>query len=94
VLARAGTSGEKTAGLLPIEEVQKASADPFKLREGTSKPYDLHYSGSGCEAVIGGNRFTIEDNRCGTTMAQWSLMTSRSWASPLRMALAAASQSV
>ena len=36
---------EKTAGLLPIEKVREANKMPHNLREGVSKPYDLHYSG-------------------------------------------------
>lgn len=59
---------ERTSGLLPISEVKRANADPFNLRTGVSKPYDLHYSGSGCEAIIGGNRFSTMDQGYGTAM--------------------------
>lgn len=64
---------EKTGGLLPTEEVERANADPYNLRVGSSKPYDLHYSGAGCEAVIGGNRFTTEDRGYGTIMVPISV---------------------
>ena len=49
---------ERTSGLLPIERVRSADTDPFNNRQGTSKPYDLNYEGTTCEAIIGGNRFT------------------------------------
>jgi trigger factor len=64
---------EKTAGLLPLAEVEQANAQPYNLREGTSKPYDLHYSGTSCEAVIGGNRFTTADAGYGTIMVPVSI---------------------
>jgi hypothetical protein len=38
---------EKTKGLLPIETMTRANANPFNLREGVSSPYNLHYSGNG-----------------------------------------------
>lgn len=60
---------ERTSGLLPIESVRAANEDPFNLRAGVSKPYDLHYSGDECEAIIGGNAFTIADAGYGTSMA-------------------------
>jgi hypothetical protein len=60
---------EKTSGLLPIDEMQRANSEPFNMRSGVSKPYDLHYSGTACEAVIGGNSFTISDAGYGTSMA-------------------------
>ncbi|HVL23463.1 MAG TPA: hypothetical protein VM450_05225, partial [Thermomicrobiales bacterium] len=59
---------ERTAGLLPVEAVIKANGAPYNLRAGASKPYDLHYSGSECEAIIGGNRFTTSDAGEGTVM--------------------------
>jgi trigger factor len=51
---------EKTAGLLPIEVVREADANPFNLRSGSSKPYDLHFSGDSCEAILGSNTFTFQ----------------------------------
>lgn len=50
---------EKTAGLLPMEAVREANANPFNLRAEVSKPYDLHFSGDTCEAVLGSNTFTF-----------------------------------
>jgi hypothetical protein len=46
---------EKTSGLLPVEAVADASAEPHNRKTGLSHPYDLHYSGDHCEAVIGSN---------------------------------------
>ncbi len=51
---------EKTAGLLPIEAVREANANPFNLRGGVSKPYDLHFLGNACNAVLGSNTFTFQ----------------------------------
>lgn len=59
---------EKTSGLLPVDTVRAANESPFNLRTGTSKPYDLHFDGTECEAVIGGNRFTTQDAGYGTLM--------------------------
>lgn len=58
---------EKTGGLLPIEQVKQANANPYNLRNGASKPYDLHYEGPECEVLIGGNRFTTKDSGYGTS---------------------------
>lgn len=60
---------EKTAGLLSQETIAAANNAPFNLRTGVSKPYDLHYSGTSCEAIIGGNSFTIQDEGYNTAMA-------------------------
>lgn len=51
---------ELTGGLLPIEAVREASTNPFNLRAGVSKPYDLHFSGNRCEAILGSNAFTFD----------------------------------
>lgn len=59
---------EKTSGLLPRKDVIEANAKPFNFREGVSKPYDLHYSGSVCEVIIGSNSFTTEDKGEGTAV--------------------------
>ncbi len=59
---------EKTSGLLPQEDVLEANANPYNLREGVSKPYDLHYAGDECEIVIGSNRFTTRDQGYGTAI--------------------------
>lgn len=64
---------EKTGGLLPKEVVREADAKPFNLREGVSKPYDLHFAGTQAEVVIGGNSFTCEDQGYGTAMAPISI---------------------
>lgn len=48
---------EKTSGLLPKQEVIKANSNPYNLRSGVSKPYDLHYSGNKVNAIIGSNLF-------------------------------------
>lgn len=57
---------EKTNGLLPPEVVKAADKDPYNLREGASKPYDLHYSGDTCTTEIGSNVFTTRDEGYGT----------------------------
>ena len=64
---------EKTGGLLPKEAVWEANRNPYNLREGVSKPYSLHFSGREAEIVIGGNRFTCEDQGYGTIMVPLSV---------------------
>lgn len=59
---------EKTAGLLPKEEVLKANSDPYNLKENVSKPYNLHFSGKTAEVEIGKNFFTCKDSGYGTQM--------------------------
>lgn len=59
---------EKTNGFLPKEAVRAANADPYNLREGTSKPYALHFSGAEATVEIGGNTFTCQDQGHGTQM--------------------------
>lgn len=59
---------EKTNGLLPKEVVAAANADPFNLRSGASKPYDLHFSGKEAEIAIGTNTFKCTDQGYGTEM--------------------------
>jgi hypothetical protein len=59
---------EKTAGLLPKEDVFEANANPYNLKEGISKPYNLHFSGKNAEVEIGSNIFTCEDRGYGTQM--------------------------
>jgi hypothetical protein len=51
---------EKTAGLLPIADVEAADATPFNLRTGVSAPYDLHFLGTRCEVVIGSNSAVVD----------------------------------
>lgn len=57
---------EKTKKLLPNEAVIAANNNPFNLRQGVSKPYNLHYSGPHCETEIGSNIFTTKDEGYGT----------------------------
>ena len=64
---------EKTGGLLPLTAVRAANADPFNLREGISKPYALHFSGSEALVIVGGNRFTCADQGYGTLMVPVSI---------------------
>lgn len=59
---------EKTGGLLPKEVVREANQNPYNLREGVSKPYNLYFSGTTAEIEIGGNSFTCEDQGYGTAM--------------------------
>lgn len=51
---------EKTKGLLPKKEVEKATANPRNVSEGTSSPYGLWFAateGERCEFMFGTNRF-------------------------------------
>ena len=64
---------EMTGGFLPKEKVREANADPYNLREGVSKPYNLYFSGKTAEVEIGGNSFTCEDHGYGTAMAPISV---------------------
>lgn len=64
---------EKTAGLLPLDVVREADNNPFNLRVGVSKPYDLHYSGDECEIILGSNSFTTKDQDYGTIMVPVSI---------------------
>jgi hypothetical protein len=59
---------EKGAGLLPNEVIIEANRRPHNLKTGVSKPYDLHYSGSECEIVMGGNCFKAVDGGSGTVL--------------------------
>ena len=59
---------ERTNGLLPDDDVVAANRDPFNLRSGVSRPYDLHYSGTECVAVIADNVFTVRDQGYGTVL--------------------------
>ena len=59
---------EKTSGLLPPEQVTEANESPFNLRDGVSKPYDLHFSGDEAEIVVGGNVFRTQDRGYGTIL--------------------------
>jgi hypothetical protein len=64
---------EKTNGLLPIEEVREADANPYNLREGVSKPYDLHFKGEVAEISIGSNEFSTIYQGYGTIMVPISV---------------------
>ncbi len=64
---------EKTSGMLPIEKVLEGNKSPYNLRNGVSKPYDLHYEGKECEVVIGSNIFRTTDQGYGTVMIPVSI---------------------
>lgn len=64
---------EKTGGLLPKEVVSQANENPYNLREGVSKPYNLHFSGKEAKVEIGGNSFTCQDQGYGTAMVPISV---------------------
>ena len=59
---------EKGANLRPNEIIMEANRIPHNLKTGVSKPYNLHYSGSECEIVIGGNAFKAADGGYGTVL--------------------------
>lgn len=49
---------EKTSGLLPLARVIEANEAPRNLATSISSPFDLHYGGHDCEALIGSNAHT------------------------------------
>jgi hypothetical protein len=53
---------EKTNGLLPIEDVMEANRSPYNLRDGVSKPYDLHLAVKAQKSLLVGivSRLRIE----------------------------------
>jgi hypothetical protein len=57
---------ERTNSLLTEEQVRAADADPHNLRQGVSKPYDLHFTGEECRITVGSNSFTTRDTGHGT----------------------------
>jgi hypothetical protein len=59
---------ERGSGLLPTATVEAANREPHNLRNGVSKPYDLHFTGPQCEVVLGGNSFTAQDQGAGTEL--------------------------
>jgi hypothetical protein len=64
---------EKTGGLLPKEVVSLANENPHNLKEGVSKPYNLHFAGSIATIEIGSNTFTCQDQGYGTAMVPISV---------------------
>jgi hypothetical protein len=64
---------EKTSGLLPIDTVLEANAHPYNLRNGVSKPYDLHFSGINCDVILGNNLFYSRYMGYGTVMVPVSV---------------------
>lgn len=64
---------EKTNGFLPKQIVTEANINPYNLREGVSKPYLLHFSGSEAVVEIGGNTFSCADQGYGTAMVPISV---------------------
>ena len=64
---------EKTGGLLPKDVVREANENPYNLREGVSKPYNLHFSGKEAKVEIGGNSFTCQDRGYGTSIVPISV---------------------
>ncbi|WP_139959211.1 cell division protein [Flavicella sediminum] len=51
---------EKTNGLLPKKVVVEANKDPFNLRKGVTKPYNLYYSGDTAKITLGSSSFSLE----------------------------------
>lgn len=64
---------EKTGGLLPKDIVREANKHPYNLREGVSKPYNLHFSGKEAKIEIGGNSFSCQDQGYGTSIVPISV---------------------
>jgi len=48
---------EKTSGLLPKKIVEEANSNPYNLKKGVSKPYDLYFGGNNVNVIIGSNNF-------------------------------------
>jgi len=59
---------EKGNGLLTSAMIEAANKNPHNLREGVSRPYDLHYSGDECEILVGGNSFSTKVGGYGTVL--------------------------
>ena len=55
---------ERTAGLLPKDDVRRANSNPINVQAGASKPYSFHFSGTEATVEIGENSFT-SNNRGG-----------------------------
>lgn len=64
---------EKTGGLLPKSDVREANKNPYNLKNGVSKPYNLHFSGNEATVEIGSNSFTCQDQGYGTAMTPISV---------------------
>lgn len=60
---------ERTNGLVPIQAVIEANTTPHNLKEGVSKPYDLHFSAQQAEIVLGSNSFFAQYQGYGTILA-------------------------
>jgi len=56
---------ERTNNLLTATQVQEANRDPYNLRTGVSRPYDLHFAGPHCSIGIAGNEFVATDAGTG-----------------------------
>lgn len=52
---------DRTSGMLPLEQVRKADADPHNKREGISPWHRLHYGGQSCKIALGTVETTGED---------------------------------
>ncbi len=61
-----GHQRERTNGLLPVGHVRSANRRPCNKRKGHSHPYALHYTGSSCKFLVGGNDFERTNLREGT----------------------------
>jgi hypothetical protein len=59
---------DKSKGVLPLEVVQQANADPHNLRTGVSTPHMLHYSGGRATVVVGGNVNTATRSTAAITI--------------------------
>lgn len=59
---------EKTNKFLPQAVVDEANLNPFNLRDGVIRPYDLHFQGDSAEIIIGSNSFTCINNKGETFM--------------------------
>lgn len=49
-----------TSGIMPKTIVYRANENPYNHQEGHSTPLTLHYEGTSCEFLIGGNIFSMD----------------------------------
>jgi hypothetical protein len=58
--------GEKTRGFLTNDAVTAANEEPYNLREGVTKPYDLRFEGTEYKIVLGNTVVSGDDQGYGT----------------------------
>lgn len=59
---------EKTAKLLPKEDVRKYNQNPINLQNEKSEKYNFHFSGNNAEVWVGSNSFVCENLADGSQL--------------------------